>query len=100
MENEFNAILEELSRPAQNSAELNRRIELCQRALFLLPKVGNEILWAQLQRELGSSLAQAQLANQSADMQEAIDAYQQALTVMTRTTMPIDWATTMMNLGL
>ncbi|WP_204136836.1 tetratricopeptide repeat protein, partial [Halomicronema sp. CCY15110] len=37
--------------------------------------------------------------DKAANIEQAITAYQQALTVMTQTAMPVEWATTMMNLA-
>ncbi|MDX2136930.1 MAG: CHAT domain-containing protein [Chloroflexota bacterium] len=96
---DINAIIRELQQPPRDARDMPRRVELCRRALALLPRQGNEQLWAALQGELGNTLAQNPHGDRAQNIEDAIAAYQQALTVRTQTAMPVDWATTMMNLA-
>ena len=57
-------------------------------------------LWAALQGELSNSLAQSLSGDRAENIEQAIDAYQQALQVMTRQAMPVEWAQTMINLAM
>jgi hypothetical protein len=92
-------ILRALAEPARSVLEMPRRIELCRQALALLPCAQNPPLWAALQNELANSLAQTPAGDRAQNIEQAIGAYQQALEVMTRQAMPVEWAETMMNLA-
>jgi CHAT domain-containing protein/tetratricopeptide (TPR) repeat protein len=92
------AILErvfELSTPE----EVPRRIELCRRALRLVKREQDPVLWASLQGELGASLAGNPYGDRSVNYEEAIAAFEQALRVLTREGEPIKWAHTISNLA-
>ena len=91
-------ILRELSRPAQRS-DMPRRIELCQQALRLVDRRENPELWAALQVELASSLAQNPLGGRAENIEQAIHHYTLALEVYTRRAYPADWAMIQGNLG-
>jgi CHAT domain-containing protein/glutaminase len=98
--NELRAIIKQLQQPPRDTHDMSRRVELSRRALELIPKAGNEQLRAFAQVELGSALLQNLLGSRAENLEDAIAAYQQALTVFTQTTMPIDWATTLVNLAI
>ncbi len=95
---ELRHILQELSQPS-NGVNIERRAQLCQRALVLLQRADNPPLWAALQGELGNSLVQSLTGERAENVEQAIQAYQQALAVRTREAMPAEWAQTMMNLA-
>lgn len=69
-------IFQELQQPPRDIRDMPRRIELCQQALRILFKEGNERLWAALQNELAVSLAQSPLGNRAQNIEQAIQAYQ------------------------
>jgi tetratricopeptide (TPR) repeat protein len=96
---ELRAIIQQLQQPPRGLHDMPRRVELCRRALELLPKQGNEPLWAALQVELGNALWQNPLGDRAQNLEDAIDHYQRALTVYTREAYPADWAVTQHNLG-
>ncbi|MCL4247182.1 MAG: CHAT domain-containing protein [Anaerolineae bacterium] len=56
-------------------------------------------MWAVFQSLIGELLLQNPVGNRAENIEQAIVAYQQALTVMTQSAMPVEWATTMMNLA-
>ncbi len=57
--------------------------------------------WATTQNNLGNALADLALMRNDKDLiEQAIDAYHQALKERTRDRVPLDWATTQNNLGL
>jgi len=56
-------------------------------------------LWAALQNDLANSLAQNPRGHRAENVEQAMRAYEQALEVRTREAMPVEWATTMMNLA-
>ncbi len=91
-------ILEELRRP-MGILEMPHRIELCLRALRRVPRAKNPALWAALQVELGNSLAQNPRGDRAENLERAIEAYRQALEVMTREAMPDDHRRTQRSLG-
>jgi tetratricopeptide (TPR) repeat protein len=95
---ELGALLEEidhLSRPS----EMPRQVELCERALGMVEREDNPVLWAALQVELANALAQNPLGNRAENLEKAIHHYQQALEVLTRQAYPEQWAGTQNNLG-
>jgi CHAT domain-containing protein len=96
---DLNGILQELNQPVRDRRQMARRVELCRRALALVPRQGNENGWAALQHELGRSLQQNPLGDRAENIEDAIRAYQQALQVRTREAMPVAWATSMNNLA-
>ncbi len=91
-------IIRELSSAAHRT-NMPRRIQLCQQALLLVERTSYPQLWARLQDDLASSLAQNPLDDRAENLEGAIGAYQQALEVRTHEAMPVDWAATMMNLA-
>lgn len=96
---QLNIILTELDQLSRSVLDMPRRVELCRQALALLTKRHNPQMWATLQVELANSLAQNPRGNRSKNIEAAIVAYNQALTVRTQITMHIEWAQTMMNLA-
>ncbi|MGD1907560.1 MAG: hypothetical protein ACFB0C_16450, partial [Leptolyngbyaceae cyanobacterium] len=96
---DLNGILQGLDQPVRNVRQMGRRAELCRRALALLPRQGNEPLWAALQSELGNSLQQDPLGDRAQNIEDAIHACEQSLQVITREAMPIEWAQSMNNLA-
>jgi tetratricopeptide (TPR) repeat protein len=91
-------ILQELSQPA-TPMKMARRADLCRRALMYVSRDAQPELWAMLKVELGGSLAQSVTGDRAENLEWAIGAYQDALTVRTREAMPVEWATTMNNLA-
>lgn len=83
-------LLRALSQPPRSVLDMPRRIELCRRALALLPRAINPQLWAALQTELGNSLAQTPRGERAENLEQAIAAYQQALEVYTPIAFPDD----------
>ncbi|WP_165360821.1 CpXC domain-containing protein, partial [Candidatus Chloroploca sp. Khr17] len=69
-------------------SEMLQRVALCRQALTLIVPATHPQLWAALQGELGNSLAQNPLGERAENLEQAIAAYEQALTVMTRAAMP------------
>ena len=94
---ELSQILQELDRPAR-LGDIPKRIELCLRALRLVPPE-NAPLQAALQNELGNSLAQTPSGDRADNIEQAIEHYNQALKVRTQKDFPADWAGTQNNLA-
>ncbi|MBZ0284469.1 MAG: CHAT domain-containing protein [Anaerolineae bacterium] len=97
---ELHTIWQELSQLLSDRRDMLRCVDLCKRALVILPKESNEALWAALQNELGNSLAQNPLGNRATNLEQAIHHYQLALEVRTREAFPVDWAATQNNLAV
>ncbi len=55
--------------------------------------------WAQTMNNLGNAYKNRIRGDKAANIEQAIAAYEQALTVMTQDARPVEWAITMMNLG-
>jgi CHAT domain-containing protein/tetratricopeptide (TPR) repeat protein len=96
---DLNGILQELSQPVRDVRQMGRRVELCRRALALVPRQGNEPLWAALQMELGNSSYQNSVGDRSQNIKDAIHAYSQSLKVRNREIDPIGWAKSTMGLA-
>ena len=97
MSGDLRTVLQELSQP-NDLQDMARRAVLCQQALQLVSRHENEMLWAALQAELGNSLSRIR-GERAENIEAAIDAYQQSLQVRTKEAMPVEWATSMMNLA-
>jgi len=95
---ELLGIIGELKQPSDVFG-MARRVQLCRRALELVPRSGNAKLWAALQGELGNSLLETVEGSRAENLEEAIACYRDALEVMTRQALPVQWATARMNLG-
>jgi tetratricopeptide (TPR) repeat protein len=95
---ELRALLEEIAR-LRRLSEMPRKVELCERALGMVERENNPVLWAALQGELANALAQNPLGNRAENLEKAIHHYQQALEVYTRQAYPEQWAMTQNNLG-
>jgi len=80
----------------ETTLEMKERIELCENVLSLL---NDPAIYAFFQVELGNSLCQNQRGNRSTNIEKAIDAYDQALEIITKDTMPFEWAKVMINYG-
>ncbi len=92
------ALLEEidhLSRPS----EMPRQVELCERALGMVEREDNPVLWGALQVALANALQQNPLGNRAENLEKAIHHYQQALEVYTHQAYPQQWATAQNNLA-
>jgi CHAT domain-containing protein/tetratricopeptide (TPR) repeat protein len=84
------------------STDHPQRIQFLQQALTQIPRVGNpqiSKLWAVLQVELGNSYLHYLQGDRAENLEQAIAAYQQVLTVVNRQVMPVEWAQTMHNLA-
>jgi tetratricopeptide (TPR) repeat protein len=95
---ELRALLEEIVR-LRRPSEMPRQVELCERALGMIERENNPVLWAALQGELANALAQNPLGNRAENLEKAIHHFQQALEVYTRQAYPEQWATLQNNLG-
>ena len=95
---ELGALLEEIVR-LHHPSEMPRKVELCKRALGMVEREDNPVLWAELQVELANALQQNPLDNRAENLEKAIHHYQQALGVRTRQAYPEQWAMTQHNLG-
>lgn len=84
-----------LSRPQ----DLPRKITMLQSALSLVQRQSIPILWAVLQKELGSSLAQNTQGNQGDNIEKAIEHFNQALTVLTQADFSACWGMTQNDLA-
>jgi hypothetical protein len=85
--------------------EMSDRAELCRRALKILDLLAYDqnkrsAFWAQLQFELGESLSQIPSINSLDNIEDAIEAYHQALTVVTPESDKIFWSGIMVSLGI
>ena len=92
------ALLEEidhLSRPS----EMPRKVELCERALGMVEREDDPVLWGALQGELANALQQNPLGHRAENLEQAIFHYQQALDVYTRQAYPVECRRTARNLG-
>ena len=96
---ELRAIIAKLVQPLQDMRFVGQRVELCKQALMLLERQDNKKLWAALQVELGNNLVQNPQGDRADNLEQAIVAFQQALQVMTRAAMPVEWAESMNNLA-
>jgi CHAT domain-containing protein/tetratricopeptide (TPR) repeat protein len=104
---ELAQILEKLKLPAQPQ-DMPERVELCRRALEIIGRhrlnpvwaAMMTLLWAAVQVELGTSLAQDPSEEREENLELAIAAYQAALEVYTPQAFPQEWAGTQNNLGL
>jgi tetratricopeptide (TPR) repeat protein len=76
-----------------------RAVAIGQAALELVDYDGQSELWAVLQVELGSALAQNPLGNRAENLEQAIHHLEQALEVYTRQAFPQQWAYTQNNLA-
>ncbi|MCL4299202.1 MAG: CHAT domain-containing protein [Anaerolineae bacterium] len=95
---ELRFILLELSQPAHPD-NIPKRIELCHRALELVSRDQNDLLWAVIQTELGNSYQENLRDDRARNFEQAIAHYQKALEVITREVMPDDWAMTVDSLA-
>src|SRR4051812_34081927 len=92
---ELEGILDEILKPLESGQlEVQRRIELSQRALALLPREQDPGLWAFLQRYLAQAYTQDPLDNRADNLERAIEHCEQALTVYTRKAFSKEWART------
>ena len=89
------SILQELAK----NTNIQRRIELCRKALNILKRDVNPRLWASLQNDLGDSLQRTFQGRRADNIEEAVRCCEQALEVRGRDAMPAEWAATMMNLA-
>jgi hypothetical protein len=90
-ESRLDTLLEKLQRLTEPS-EMPRAIAVCQEALALVDKEEQPNFWAALQVQLGNSLTQNPLGDQSQDLEAAIRHFEQALQVRTREAFPAEWA--------
>lgn len=97
---DLRAILQELSQPVQDSRQIEKRVQLCQRALVMVTRHENEELWAILQNELGNSLRQHPRGDRSENIEQAIVAFNQALKVITYEDFPEHWVGIQNNLAI
>ena len=95
---ELRALAEEIERLSRPS-EMPRKVELCERALGMVEREDNPVLWGALQGELANALQQNPLGNRAENLEKAIHHYQQALEVYARQAYPQDWAMTQNNLA-
>ena len=95
---ELGALVEEIAR-LRRPSEMPRKVELCKRALGMVEREDDPVLWAALQVELANALQQNPLGNRAENLEKAIHHYQQALEVLTRQAYPEDWSMTQNNLG-
>ena len=88
---------------AQQQAQLNEDL------LEVLPKIGRQLLTGETSQrlviaamlgEFGNLILQFPLGTRWLNVELGIAAYEQALTVMTQQAMPVEWATTTMNLAI
>jgi tetratricopeptide (TPR) repeat protein len=92
------ALLEEIAR-LRRPSEMPRQVELCERALGMVEREDNPVLWGVLQVELANALQQNPLGNRAENLEKAIHHYQQALEVLTRQAYPQQWAAAQNNLA-
>ncbi len=92
-----NAYVERIQ--GDKTENIEKAIATYKQALSILPKAGNEQLWAALQSALGNALKRYYRGDRVENIEAAIGVYNQALTVRTQSAMPTEWAQTMMNLG-
>ena len=94
----LDALLRQIS-DLESPVSLSRRSILCEQALSMVSREGEPVLWAELQIELGASLANDPLGDRIANLEQAIVAYRSALDVLTRLSHPERWARTMIGLA-
>jgi CHAT domain-containing protein/tetratricopeptide (TPR) repeat protein len=97
-EAKLQAILRLLSRPAQVS-EMHRRVLLCRQALTLIRRRKDPTIWADLQIQLGNSLAQDPQGRRADNLEQAMQHYQYALEIYSREAFPEQWAMIQNNLA-
>jgi tetratricopeptide (TPR) repeat protein len=81
-------------------SDMPHRIQVCQAALALVDRAQQPELWAVLQTEIGSSLAQNPWGQRADNLEAAIAHCQQALEVWTRQADPAQWVGIQNNLAL
>lgn len=79
--------------------EARHRVALCERAFQILAKGDNPKLWATLKREMALRLLELTDGDRAVNVERAIEALKDALTVRTRERMPAEWARTRSNLA-
>jgi tetratricopeptide (TPR) repeat protein len=95
---ELRALWEEITR-LRRPSEMPRKVELCERALGMVERKDNPVLWGALQVALANALQQNPLGNRAENLEKAIHHYRRALEVYTRQAYPEQWAGTQNNLG-
>lgn len=89
-----------LSKMPKTAKDIRERVELCRTLLPLFDRAKDSYLWAALQVELGFNLARIFASDRTDMLEQAIDAYHEALSVLTPGKNPTEWANTMGNLSL
>jgi CHAT domain-containing protein len=96
---ELQALLDELAQPI-NPLEMPHRIQLCEKALAMLPRQQHPQLWAMLQKELGVCLSDNLLGDPAENIERSIIALHDAMQVFTQRAAPDEWADALYNLGI
>jgi hypothetical protein len=96
---ELQSILDQLKQFQMPPNNEQNRIELIQRALLLIDRQRDAMLWGTLQGTLGNSLSETTLGDPAENIDRAIYAYQEAAQVLTPETQPVVWAITMNNVA-
>jgi CHAT domain-containing protein len=94
----FLPILTEIAQLTQR-ADMPRRLDLCYRALEMIDHDKEPEIWAEIQYTLGNTLAQNPQGSRIENLELAIKAYENALTVRTQDFLPIEWAGTQLGLS-
>ena len=81
------------------NADLSQRIQMCDEALHLVKRKEDPVLWAGLECILGLCLGQYQLGDRSMNLERAIVALNESLTVLTCKDFQEQWGEIHNNLG-
>jgi tetratricopeptide (TPR) repeat protein len=96
---ELEEILDELDRPVRN-ADVPRRIDLCERALELVPREQDPARWGLLQAELAQNLLRNTLGERALHLDRAIEALHAAIDALQEAGMTLDRAQRENELGV
>lgn len=96
---ELKSLLKELAHPPKYAADIPDRIQKCELALALVKRDDKPQEWAQLQSELGFSLARKPTHDRVENLQKAIEHYTLAITVYMPDAHATAWAMTQYRLA-
>ena len=99
LEQIIDELKKQLASAVTNTEQWSRQTDLCVAALELVDQRSQPALWAALQGALGSILVKDPKGSRADNIEKAIKANEQALTVYTREAMPAQWAMATTNLA-
>lgn len=85
-------IMQQLGQLSENVLDMPQRIELCKRALSILPREQNPFLWASFHQTLASALTFSPHGDKSENIENAIRSNKLALEIVSQQEFPEQWA--------